>query len=98
MHPVQKHLFETNFRDLAGSQLEGTIALSDDLINLGLGELLLQLKPKAASKTESTLASSSSPNTLPSPTELLGLLEIEKLHYRTEEGKTILEIKAGLKK
>ena len=40
MHPVQKHLFDTNFKDLDGTRIEGTIALSDELINLGIMDFL----------------------------------------------------------
>jgi len=96
MHPVQKHLFDTNFRDLSGTRLEGTIALSDELINLGILDFLQQLqKPDAAAAPvkEDRPASSSS---LPKPEDLLKMLTIEEVKYRTEAGKTLLDIKAGI--
>jgi len=49
MHPVQKHLFDTNFKDLAGSKIEGTIAISDELINMGIMDFINGLKSGAES-------------------------------------------------
>ncbi len=97
MHPVQKHLFDTNFRDLSGTKLEGTIALSDELINLGILDFLQQLQkpdtdtPKA--KSEAPAASSAMPN----PADLLKMVTIEEVKYRTEAGRTMVDIKAGIK-
>lgn len=96
MHPVQKHLFDTNFRDLSGTKLEGTIALSDELINLGILDFLQQLqnpdKTTATAKSDAPEKSSSMPN----PADLLKVLTIEEVKYRTEAGKTLLDIKAGI--
>ncbi len=101
MHPVQKHLMDTDFRDLAGTRIEGTIALSDELINLGLMEVLAQLKtmgaastitaPTEAAATRATVEAEPSVD----PKALLKNLQIDQLEYRTEAGKTVLEIKAG---
>lgn len=98
MHPVEKHLFDTNFKDITGAQLEGTIALSDEIINLGFGELLGQLNATAntSSKTGAS-PKTESPVATPDPQAMLQLLNIQQLKYRTETGKTILEIKVNLR-
>ena len=97
MHPVQKHLFATNFRDLAGTRLEGTIALSDELINLGLGELLAQLKTSTPDSDAPPAAKKAAPTSaLPDPQALLALLDVKKLQYRTGEGRTFLEVEVSL--
>ncbi|MEO0732046.1 MAG: hypothetical protein AAFZ52_04380 [Bacteroidota bacterium] len=95
MHPVQKYLFATNFRDLAGAKLEGTLALSDEIVNLGLGELLLALKTTSATPGADATHKTSSPS--PDPKALAGLLEVEELQYRTEKGRTLVDIKTSLK-
>lgn len=98
MHPVQKHLMDTEFSGLAGTQLEGTISLSDELINLGLLEVLAKLKAAGAPKpimadTEVVDPKSKEKDDV-DPQVFLKNLNVEKLQYRTEEGKTLLEIKA----
>ncbi|MCP9236597.1 hypothetical protein [Lewinella sp. JB7] len=98
MHPVLKHLIETDFSDLSGSRVEGQIALSDDIINLGLHEVLNQLR---RAPTPENVAPASPPrpaaaNTLPDPRLLLSKVDVEHLKYRTEAGKTVVEIKAGV--
>ena len=100
MHPVLKHLVETNFNDLNGSRVEGTIAVSDDLVNLGLHELIAQIlapasPPKEAPAPYDTATEAAEP--APDPKVLLRKLDIEKLHYRTESGRTVLEIACGIK-
>lgn len=96
MHPVQKHLFDTNFRDLSGTKLEGTIALSDELINLGILDFLQQLQnPEKVTETAKSDAPKES-SSMPNPADLLKVLTIEEVKYRTEAGKTLLDIKAGI--
>ncbi|MEL7162258.1 MAG: hypothetical protein AAFN92_15990 [Bacteroidota bacterium] len=99
MHPVQKHLFDTNFRDLAGTKLEGTLALSDEIINLGLGELLSQLRSagEPANKVKPTTSASEESAPLPDPKALAGLLDVGQLDFRTEKGRTLLDVKLSLK-
>jgi hypothetical protein len=102
MHPILKHLIDTNFSDLTGSRLEGQIALTDDIINLGIHELLNQLtQPSvpenhapAAPPTSSTRGATKA--AMPDPKLLLQKVKVDHLKYRTEQGKTVLEIKAGL--
>lgn len=94
MHPVQKHLFDTNFKDLEGTRIEGTIALSEELINLGIMDFINSLKtvtPESASKS-----SGSAPAAAPDPMALLAKLDIETLKVRTEKEKIFLEVKVGL--
>ncbi|WP_020569257.1 hypothetical protein [Neolewinella persica] len=94
MHPVQKHLFDTNFQDLEGTRIEGTIALSDELINLGIMDFLSGLKSTPtppASKKNST-----APAAAPDPKALLAKLDIEVLQVSAKEGKILLNIKAGI--
>jgi hypothetical protein len=101
MHPVLSHLIETDFADLAGSRIEGQIAVTDALINAGLTDLIGQLT-RPASPTPSAPASPPKPfpeeatTTVPDPKVLLQRVKIEHLRYRTETGRTILEVKAGL--
>lgn len=96
MHPVQKHLFDTNFRDLSGTNIEGTIAISDELINLGILDFLQQLQKPAAAGDSETRTSTVKASPAPNPADLLKILTIDKLQYRTEAGRTLLEIKAGI--
>jgi len=99
MHPVQQHLFDTNFKDLAGTRLEGTIALSDELINLGIMDFLADLKSGNSGETVGPVAPSVAPaaSPLPDPKALLALLDVEHLKFRTEKGKAVLEVKVGVK-
>jgi len=96
MHPVQKHLFDTNFRDLSGTKLEGTIALSDELINLGILDFLQQLQQPDANAKTAKPAAAESTSPMPKPADLLKMLTIEEVKYRTEAGKTMVDIKAGI--
>lgn len=97
MHPVQKHLFATNFKDLAGAKIEGTIALSDELINLGLGDLLSQLPNSSHSATSpGSTKQASSVAQQADPQAMLQLLTVQKLRYRTAAGTTMLDLKVSL--
>ncbi|WP_116106663.1 hypothetical protein [Lewinella sp. IMCC34191] len=109
MHPVLQHLMDTNFEDLSGSRVDGRIAVSDDLINLGLHEVVAMLTKSSAApagKTESP-APESTPTpydstekkaATPDPKALLRKLDVEKLQYRTETGRTVLEIACSVRK
>ncbi|MBB4078730.1 hypothetical protein GGR28_001343 [Lewinella aquimaris] len=98
MHPVLKHLIETDFADLNGTHVEGQIALSDDIINMGLHEVLSQLRQPAVPKDTAPAPppAANTSESMPDPRVLLSKLKVEHLKYRTEVGKTVLEIKAGV--
>ncbi|MGB3799520.1 MAG: hypothetical protein WA952_06860 [Lewinella sp.] len=110
MHPVLQHLMDTNFEDLTGSRVDGRIAVSDDLINLGLHEVVAMLtKPAASARTSSETPKTDSAPTpydsdseakvsTPDPKALLRKLNVEKLQYRTETGRTVLEIACSVRK
>jgi hypothetical protein len=101
MHPVLKHLIDTDFADLDGSKLEGQIVLTDELINAGITNVLVQLMRSPspadtapASPPKSSAAVEDSPDI-----DVSGLLQkvtLSHIRYRTEAGKTILELKAEL--
>lgn len=97
MHPVQKHLFDTDFKDLAGTRIEGTIALSEELINLGVMDFLNGLTaptpPGDASSEPPKTAPGAAP---PDPKALLKLLTIDQLQIRLEQGKLKVDVKAGI--
>jgi hypothetical protein len=93
MHPVQKHLFDTNFKDLEGTRIEGTIALSDELINLGIMDFINDLKAPSAGPASENVTNA--PAAAPDPKALLAKLDIETLKIRAREGKILLEVKAG---
>jgi len=99
MHPVQKHLFDTNFKDLAGTRIEGTIALSDELINLGIMDFLSGLKNGADSSapSASSPAPAAAPSAMPDPMELLALLDVDMLKFRSEAGRIFVDVKVGIK-
>lgn len=99
MHPVQKHLFDTNFKDLTGTRIEGTIALSDELINLGIMDFLSGLKNDAASPAAkgSSPAPAAAPTFMPDPKQLLAILDVETLSFRSEAGRILVDVKAGIK-
>jgi hypothetical protein len=99
MHPVQKHLFDTNFKDLAGSHLEGTIALSDELINLGIMDFLSGLKSSADTTASKKLskAPAAAPTAMPDPKQLLAILDVETLKFRSAEGRIFVDVAAGIK-
>ncbi len=88
MHPLQKHLQDTQFKDLAGSHLEGTIALSDELINLGIGEFLASLRSPAPVGDLSKTSSPAGPDV----TALLAKLQVDQLRWRTEQGRSMLDV------
>ncbi|CAH0999502.1 hypothetical protein LEM8419_00802 [Neolewinella maritima] len=98
MHPVLKHLLDTEFSDLAGSSIEGQFAITDELVNLGLHDLIAKLtQPSAPSTAPAAPAVPKTSTTeLPDPKVLLQHVKIEHVKYRTEAGRTILELKAGL--
>ena len=99
MHPVLKHLVATDFADLSGTKVEGQIALSDELVNLGLMDVLAKLKaddPAANTASAPASAPPKATEAMPDPAILLRKLKIDHLKYRTENGRTVLEIKAGM--
>lgn len=97
MHPIQKHLFETSFQDLAGSRIEGTIVVSEALINLGVMDFLNNLQqapaPTAIGAPEATPEKSGS---APDPKALLSAVKVEQLNIRMEKGKLLIDLKAGI--
>ncbi|TXF83693.1 hypothetical protein FUA23_21465 [Neolewinella aurantiaca] len=98
MHPVQKHLFDTNFKDLAGSKIEGTIAISDELINMGIMDFINSLKSGAGSDApKEPAAAPASAQSIPDPKALLSLLDVETLKFRSGEGKAMIDLKVSLK-
>lgn len=98
MHPVQKHLFDTDFKDLAGSKLQGTIAISDELINMGIMDFLNGLKSGGGSDApEKTSPAPAAAPTMPDPKALLALLDVETLKFRTGDGKAMLDVKVSLR-
>ncbi len=97
MNPILEHLVKTDFRDLAGSSLEGQLAMSDELINLGLTDLLRSLtNPAPAAAPAAGSKKTEAATAAPDPKVLLQKATIHHLKYRTEAGRTILEIKAEL--
>ena len=101
MHPILQHLMDTDFRDLAGTRFEGQVALSDEVINLGLGEIVAKLTAATPPADAAPAAPPASPSAavdggLPDPQLLLKKLKVDHLRYRTEAGRTIVEVKAGL--
>lgn len=96
MHPVEKHLLDTELAGLEGTRIEGTIAFSNDLVNAGLLEMLAKLKAPAAPQTTTDTTSSARPATTPiDPAALLKKLDVKVLRYRTEAGKTLVDVKGG---
>lgn len=95
MHPVQKHLFDTNFKDLAGTRVEGTLAVSEELINLGIMDFLdaLQAPPAPTPPTGAPVGAAAS---APDPQAMLKLLKVEKLAVRMEKGRLLVDVKAGI--
>ena len=108
MHPVLRHLLDTDFADLAGSRIDGRIAITDELVNKGLHEAIATLtSPASAAKTTAPAspppAATPTPyaekaTEMPDPKALLRKLDVEKLQYRTEAGRTVLEIACAVKK
>lgn len=99
MHPVEQHLFATNFKDLAGSRIQGTVALSDELINLGILDLLQGLKSGGgANSTMEDKETSTEETARPDPQAMLGLLDIDQLTVKAKEGRIFLEVDVELKK
>lgn len=90
-----QRLLNNNLADLAGTRIEGQIVLSDELMNeviqMGLTQMtatpVVPINPPSGEKT---------PEVEINPRDLLTALNIEKLNYRTENGKTIIEVKAGV--
>lgn len=88
-----QRLLNNNLADLAGTRIEGTIVLSDELMNEVIKTGLAGMSaPPAEAATKAVATDTPAIN----PRDLLAALKIEKLNYRTENGKTIIEIKAGV--
>ena len=96
MHPVLQHLIDTDFSDLQGSSVEGQFAITDELVNLGLHELISQLTAPASTSAAPAAPPKVTTAELPDPKVLLRKVKFEHLRYRTEAGRTVLEIKAGI--
>ena len=96
MHPVLQHLIDTDFSDLQGSSVEGQFAVTDRLVNLGLQDLLAKLTAPATTSTAPAAPPKSTTAEVPDPKVLLSKVKFEHLRYRTEAGRTVLEIKAGM--
>lgn len=96
MENVTKRLFDHQLRDIAGTRVAGKICVSDPAVNEIIGELIATLT-QTGKKAEAQHQISGKGTALPPPADLLKALSIDRLHYRTEEGKTILEINVGIK-
>jgi hypothetical protein len=101
MNPVLDHLINSEFADLEGSRMEGQLVLTDTLVNAGLTNLLVQImrpaspeKPAPASPPPSPVPTTGAPGL--DVKKLLEKVTIDHIHYRTEHGRTILELKAAL--
>ena len=95
MHPVQQHLFDTDFAGLSGSQVSGTLVLSEELINLGLTDFIDQLRADPAptpAPAGTTSAPASAPQATPDPKALLAKLNIKQLKVRAQDGKFLLDL------
>ena len=100
MHPVQKHLVDTEFSGLEGTEVEGTLALSDELINLGLLEILAKIKTMGQPKpvraiTEAEGTQKQVAGAAVDPQVMLKKLRVDRLNYRTEQGTTMVDFKVG---
>lgn len=102
MNKLLKHLIDSDFADLAGSRIEGRIALTDEVVNLGLHEMLAKFGPSASPENDAPASAApdatatEKPEAMPDPKLVLQKIKVEHLRYLTEDGRTILEIKAGL--
>ncbi len=91
MHPVERHLFATDFKDLAGTHLQGTIALSDELINLGIMDFLAGLKAEPAPSAPA--APDQDPaEARPDPRKLLSLLQVNQLEVKAKDGRIVVAV------
>lgn len=96
MHPIQQHLFETNFRGLSGTRIEGTLALSEELINLGILDLLQGLRATSPPPTADVPSAKATAPAGPDPQALLQILQVDTLQIRAEKGKVLVDVKAGI--
>jgi hypothetical protein len=96
VHPVLQHLINSEFRDLEGAVLEGQLCLTDDAVNLGLREVIKDLTSSDTPGERTGEAVPSSP--LPDPSIFTKKVKVSRLNYRTEKGKTTIELRARLGK
>ncbi len=95
MHPIQRILFDTNFKGISGARIEGTLALSEALINLGVLDALQRLQQPKAS--EDVLVADKAAPAAPDPGVLLKAVQVDTLKIRTDKGKIHIDLKAGIK-
>ncbi|MTB52590.1 hypothetical protein [Lewinella sp. W8] len=98
VHPVLQYLIQSEFRDLEGAKIEGQLCLTDEAVNLGLGDVVSGLKAGGVSGGDADQGGSGSASPLPDPGVFTKKIRVSRLNYRTETGKTIVEIEAGIEK
>lgn len=96
MEKIIQNIIERKLTDFSGARVMGQVSLSDELVNevlqLSVKEVMSMTNEVARPDDEPKAATPASPDL----NMILSHLKVEKLHYRTTPGQTIIELSAGL--
>ncbi len=93
MEDLIKDILDRQLQDFAGAEVRGRLAIADGVVNE-----VLQAFIRSATATTGTAEPTAVPDpTAPAgpaidPQQLLRWLQIDRLAYRTEAGRTVLEL------
>ncbi len=88
MEEIFKQLLDEEFEGLRGSKLEGTLRFSDELANGLIGNFI--------GKENQAASSSDSAGGALSYSEAMKYIRVEKLEWKTEQGRAAISIKASI--
>lgn len=96
MEAILRLILDRRLRDFQGTEIKGSLAVSDDLVNEVLAEWLAGATgtPSPASETNAEPAAAATPPI--DPRQLLSWLTIRQLRYHTEAGRTVVDLDVGV--
>ena len=94
MEHILQNILDRKLQDFKSARIKGQLCLSDELVNEVLRLSVKEMTSEVAKPAHSEAEGKPQPPDLPT---ILSYLNIEKLNYRTEASKTIIELSANLK-
>lgn len=92
MDQLIQQIVDRNFQDFKGARIAGTLVLSDALVN----ELLGAAWEASQATTQQSAETPTSGGVRLDTQQIIGALNIQKLSYHTEQGKSLLELDANI--
>lgn len=102
MEDIIRLILDRQLRDFQGTEIKGQIAIGDELVNELLAQLLAAAAtpaPPAAEKKKTGKKAAPDQTATPAPLDprqLLSWITVRQLEYRTEAGRTVLDLDIGV--